>query len=104
MRKAAHDEKIANLNHPPDSLTETEAQWLDELVAHIALGYGVGRSGRRAIHIRSGIYAGIMAALFATVHQMTERDGDSEMFRTGRDEAERSFRESAEKYRLLPLP
>ena len=98
------DNIVGLMNHPVDSLTEPEQQWLDELVRHLALGYGVGRAGRKAIHIRSGVYAGVMAVLFATIHNMAERNQDSSMFRMARDEAEAAFRVSAEKYKLLPLP
>ena len=98
------DRIVALMGAPVDELTEPEQEWIADLAKLIALGYGVGRPGRPTVHIRSGVYAGVMAALFATIHRMTEADGKLPMFSTGRDGAELAFREAAEKAKLLPLP
>ncbi len=92
------------MSSPKDELTEPEQEWIEQLAKLIALGYGVGRPGKKTVHIRSGVYAGVMAALFATIHRMTEADGDIQMFSTGRNGSELAFREAAQKAKLLPLP
>lgn len=98
------DRIVALMGHAKDELTEPEQEWVSDLAKLIAIGYGSGRPGKPSVHIRAGIYAGVMAALFATIHRMAEKDGDGQMFSTGRDGAELAFRQAADKAKLLPLP
>lgn len=77
--------------------------WVDKLAKTIALGYTGGR-GCKPLKVRSGVYRGVLAAMFAHVARGVEGSANTEMFEVGRDEAEAAFRGKAVEHKLMPLP